>query len=370
MDDDKLIEQLLYKGEGAALDYKSRQYPFSGASDDEKSELLKDILSFVNSWRSETAYILIGVKDGAEDLVELDVDIDDSRLQQFINGKTVRPIHFSYKSVMYRGVRLGLYSIPQQDRPVFIKKKYGKVEPNTVYVRRGSSTAIADPIEIAKMGSVGATVAAVSQTLVPRFTVKVVGPNDSVCDIFSHSYKGWVMRSMDQYLLIAHSNNFQHRNLNPLFYKEMASYLSESSGKVSVSLEVSNCGEFYAEDVKLRLSFPTEVGAYFKEGLDLLVRPKRMLPEKLRPMSPRVRSIFEIKNIGKEHVLTISMGKFQAGEVKRTPKIYLLNARPELACLEVAIMSDQLRGAVKLLIPAEITVEAEELTMEYLKKIP
>jgi hypothetical protein len=39
------MEQLLHEGESSSLDHKRDQYPFVGATDDDKSELLKDILS-------------------------------------------------------------------------------------------------------------------------------------------------------------------------------------------------------------------------------------------------------------------------------------------------------------------------------------
>ena len=106
MDDETLIETLLYRGEGAALDYKLQQYPHDGATPEQKGELLKDILAFVNAWRSEPAYILIGVSNTLE-VVGLDKDLDDSRLQQFINGKTNIPVHFSYRSVRHKGLTLG-----------------------------------------------------------------------------------------------------------------------------------------------------------------------------------------------------------------------------------------------------------------------
>ena len=60
--DEKLLENLLHQGEGNTLDYKSQQYPFEKATVAEKSELLKDILAFANSWRRTDAYILIGNK--------------------------------------------------------------------------------------------------------------------------------------------------------------------------------------------------------------------------------------------------------------------------------------------------------------------
>ena len=52
--DYKLLEGLLHEAEGTALDFKSSQYPFENATEAEKSELLKDILAFANSWRRTT----------------------------------------------------------------------------------------------------------------------------------------------------------------------------------------------------------------------------------------------------------------------------------------------------------------------------
>ena len=39
----KLLERLLHEAEGTSLDFKSAQYPFEHATDEEKSELLKDV---------------------------------------------------------------------------------------------------------------------------------------------------------------------------------------------------------------------------------------------------------------------------------------------------------------------------------------
>ena len=61
--DNALIENLLYGEEGVDLDFKQDQYKFAQAADEDKGELLKDILSFANAWRRNDAYILIGVKE-------------------------------------------------------------------------------------------------------------------------------------------------------------------------------------------------------------------------------------------------------------------------------------------------------------------
>lgn len=150
-----LMEELLNEEEGPTLDFKRDQYPFEKASDDQKGELLKDILAFVNAWRRTDAYILVGVEDvkgGRGKVVGTTSHFDDARIQQFVNGKTNHPINFSYEVFPFEGVQIGVFHIPMQDRPTFLKSDFGKLKKNEVYLRRGSSTDIAAPDEIAKMG--------------------------------------------------------------------------------------------------------------------------------------------------------------------------------------------------------------------------
>lgn len=154
----KLLETLLHEEEGAALDFKAAQYPFDNADIGQKAELLKDILAFTNSWRRATAYILIGVdevKGGRSRILGAKKHLDDARLHQFVNGKTQRPVEFIYKIVQIEGVEIGVIEIPLQDRPVYLKKRYGDLGGNEVHIRDGSSTRVATPDEIAKMGSQG-----------------------------------------------------------------------------------------------------------------------------------------------------------------------------------------------------------------------
>ncbi|MFQ3245247.1 MAG: hypothetical protein ACI9SP_001894 [Arenicella sp.] len=118
--------------------------------------MLKDILAFANAWRRSEAYIVIGAREVKGDIAEITgiaEDIDDAQLQQFVNGKVNLPIEFSYQTSQIDGQKVALITIAIQSRPVYLKKKFGKVLANTVYLRRGSSTAIASPEEIAKMGA-------------------------------------------------------------------------------------------------------------------------------------------------------------------------------------------------------------------------
>jgi hypothetical protein len=149
------LEQLLNESESDALDFKSAQYPFDGASDDEKSELLKDILSLANAWRRAEAYLLIGVEEvqcGRAKPVGVSKHLEDAKLQQFVNSKIQRPVTFSPEVVAVDTVEIDLISIPLQDRPLYLSRDYGCLKKETVYLRRGSSTAIAKPDEISRMG--------------------------------------------------------------------------------------------------------------------------------------------------------------------------------------------------------------------------
>lgn len=151
----EMLEALLDMDEGPTLDFKREQYPFEKETAEVKSELLKDILAMVNANRYRTAYILVGVeevKGGRSTLVGVDRHLEDASLHQFVNGKTNRAAEFSYMPFQVDDKEIGVFRIPIQERPVYSSKNYGKVSANTVYVRDGSSTVVANPDDIAAMG--------------------------------------------------------------------------------------------------------------------------------------------------------------------------------------------------------------------------
>ena len=154
--DKNTLEQLLHEEESSTLDFKRDQYPFDGADDKTKSELLKDILAFSNAWRRTTAYILIGVDEvrgGRSEIVGVKKHLDDAKLHQFVNSKTQRSIDFSYQPFRTENMEIGVIEIPVQERPFYLNKKFGKLNPDIIYKRDSSSTAIAKPDEVARMGA-------------------------------------------------------------------------------------------------------------------------------------------------------------------------------------------------------------------------
>ena len=83
--------------------------------------------------------------------------LDDHALQQFINSIVNIPIHFQYRAFSSDGLQVGMIVFDEsQKRLVYLKRNYGVLEKERVYVRRGSSTTPSKPAsldEIAPMGS-------------------------------------------------------------------------------------------------------------------------------------------------------------------------------------------------------------------------
>lgn len=173
-----LLETLFNKTESETLDFKEKQYRFSGASDEDKSELLKDVLAFANAWKDTDAYIIVGVREcngRVESLPGVDSHLADSDVQQFVNEETNKPVLLSVYAVKHEQVELDVIRIVRaQERPIYSKRNYGKLKERTVYIRRGSSTAIADPDEIS---AIGRSQAISALAPVPTITVEFGDPD-------------------------------------------------------------------------------------------------------------------------------------------------------------------------------------------------
>src|SRR5690606_16987412 len=157
--------------ESDSLDFKRDQYPLIEIG--QKAELVKDVLAFANSWATEDRYILIGVKEersGRHTVVGIEEHLDEADLQQLVNEKTNQPIDFQYFTQTVDGLTIGIVRVPRgQNRPFFLRKQFASLKPNEVRVRRGSSTAIATPDEIARMGR-----ASVPSLTVPEAELTIV----------------------------------------------------------------------------------------------------------------------------------------------------------------------------------------------------
>lgn len=384
------FQRLLYESESESLDFKERQYPFVRATDDEKSELLKDILGFVNAWRRTEAFILIGVREhrgGEAEVVGIGESehLGDHSLQQFVNSLVTRPVRFCYETLSVDGKHVGVIRIEQQPRPVCLKRDYGKLRQQTVYVRRGSSTdptRPASPDEIAWMGS--APIAAEAELEV-QFARKDsdagIGaeiscdaercrmPDDSeIPDMRPPGLRlpgGWVDlpeglgdRTCKSYFRDLALFEFVRRLYRP------------------VRLLIQNTGRCAARGVRIELRLAS-AGSYALSERDLPRVPRRRESfycfdalRGVRPASSREPGQLTIERSRSATRIEVECGDLQPGRrVWSEPFLVGRGESGELV-LEGHVLADNLSSPVPLRLTVAITVAQTTLTVEELCALP
>jgi hypothetical protein len=367
MTDEDLIERLLYTGEGITLDYKRQGYITDGADPIPKSELLKDILAFSNTWRSEPAYILIGVDNKDQSIFPVDRHPDDSRLQELINSKTNRPIVFSYRPVTYRNQSLGLYTIEVQERPIFAKKKFGNVDQNAVYVRRGSSTTIADPEQIAKMGAIDAQRMAAGK---PQLSIDMFRLNDqsTLNGGFQFEYKHLLLEDYPDYKAPAHGYVMNHSVMNNRqFYRELALHEQEKTGALGFRVRVANKGNAPANSVRVHLGF--EPAGTLRLVSELAELPSTefnlTVPNILNP----AHAHFDVQEDFDRTTAVFNFGKIHAGEEVLSSDVFLITPPADLTSILVRVHADELSVPISFSIPVAVTAHAHRLGFSELRRI-
>jgi hypothetical protein len=306
---DALFERLLHEEESSTLDFKEEQYRFVKASDEEKSELLKDILGFANAWRRSEAYILIGVEDvrgGRGNVVGIPAahHLDDHSLQQFVNNLTNRPVRFHYEAFGFEGKQVGIIRIEEQQAlPLYLKQNYGKLKKTEVYVRRGSSTdptKPAGPDEIALMGrSSGVQNAELTVEFAHVERDDSLGthmsweakfcetpPREAIPDL-AHERTRHPLGLDLSYLQLGTMDR-----LNPDYFRELAGYQFARRLFRPVRLAVTNVGEVAASSVRAELTVLTSLGVMVMDSSDMPDAPKRradFTPPGLRKIRPAFR---------------------------------------------------------------------------------
>jgi len=146
-----LFESLIKKPEGRVLDFKASSYDFN-RKEDEDAKFIKDVLSFSNTVRNESSFIIAGIKEfgGLCELIGIENFPDDAVLQQKAMDKIwPKPVFSSYQFV-YMDKIFGIIEFPIHcyDRPLVATKLLKGISIDTVYLRRGSSNSPANTTEI------------------------------------------------------------------------------------------------------------------------------------------------------------------------------------------------------------------------------
>lgn len=364
------FEALLYQDESPILDFKRDQYPFQGESSEVKGEIIKDILAFANSWRRSDAYILVGVeevKGGRSHVVGVHTHLNDNDLQQLVNSKTQRPVEFSYFAFRYHTWQVGIIHVPVQEGPLYLTKDFGCLSKNHVYIRRGSSTAIANPDEIAKMGKAAHLV---SES--PQLKLELAAPKGAFLlgettilepIIYSIPFEQEIP---DQRLgpgrFTTPSGTNQH------YYRQRAVFIRDFARVQPLRLAVTNFGNATAHDVKLEVHISSS---------DLYVHDEYNKPTcpNLNPLLPVTIANGELPLKYDVSVETVQNGwrviaEFGKCQPKQTiitsSKLYIGASSSCEVILNSRLFSDELLDPVESSLVVRITVKREKLSMDYL----
>ena len=146
MEDRQLIENLLERQESDDLDFKSGQYNYRNIVG--KSKFIKDILAMLNTPRSGSAYILVGVQEQSGKVTGtpgVTDHPDEAELGRIVQDRVEPAPRFSYRRVPYKRVEMGLFEIPRnQPVPVMPRNEYGVLRRRSVYLRRNTQNTEAD----------------------------------------------------------------------------------------------------------------------------------------------------------------------------------------------------------------------------------
>ncbi len=374
--DANLLEQLLNENESAYLDFKQEQYKFDGANDFVKSELLKDILAFTNAWRRTDAYILIGVKEvkgGRSNVIGVSNHLDDHSLQQFVNSKTQQPVTFSYIPFAYEGKQIGIIWIPVQARPVYLVKKYGKLEQNTVYIRRGSSTDKASPDEIAKMG-----IASVSE-------LNQLSLDLQFANIYTREFLGNSIELTSTVLDLPKYNNLPDFNparspldtisilnrANHNYYRQLARYFEDKFLINPIGFVVKNLGQITAYNVRMLITTERESDLRLLTASDYPTRPRKdhsfpgIIPD-ITPLQTLVEPANQKMDLdfhGNKWTLNIGFGSIQPKAKAWSNDIIHIGSREEKSLeLKGQLFADNLPNPIN--VPLTISFSTKEFTAD------
>ena len=372
------MEQLLNEEESTTLDFKKEQYPFQGVSHNKKGELLKDIISFANAWRRTDSYILIGVEEvkGGRSIVHgVQNHLDDAQLQQFVNSKTNRPVTFLYEAFPFEGVQVGIIKILLQNRPIFLIKDYGNLKKNVVYIRRGSSTDIADPDEIAKMSQSSLiqeypTLDLELQLANPQIRNELGTSIEITSSVLEPLDKSEVPIAGEQRRFSVIPDMF---DINKDYYKEMIPYVYYKSILNPIGFVIENNSPNVALDVIVKISGRISDDFYIFDKRQLPTRP---IYKRSRLFSPDfiqtpINYDIYVDFHGNVWSLESSFGKIQPKSKKWSEGVFYIGAIKSMELeFEALIFADNLPHPIKVPISMKFKTTKRKMTIDDLKNVP
>lgn len=377
----EFIEGLLYQSECNYLDFKRDQYTFGSRTPEEKqkkSELLKDILAFVNAWRQEEAYILIGVQEeqGKRHTViglEFEDPFDDAHIQQFINGKTNKPIFLRYEIHTIEEKKIGIIRIPKQERPFYSERDFGIVKKEVVYYRQGSSTAEANPKEIANMVKYDTKI---NEVYEPVIKVQFADPESRSKLGTSINLESIIFQERQTELRDAISRdesgdlrlNISLEHVNENYWRELDQYIRFLGFLKPVSLVIENQSSILAKNVHIEIN-----GDNIDQSNIICERPEKPKEKIFHLTRPSNEGIKEpsisIQRYNNGWLLNVKIGDVKPKQTVWTDDFYIGSKENKTLTLDVKVYGNNLGQPQEFSLTINFDVKTyPSLTIEQLRE--
>ncbi|KAF2327605.1 ATP-binding protein [Flavobacterium nitrogenifigens] len=152
------FEKLISKNESSILDFKGEFYDFKKESNDlVTAKFVKDVISFCNTIRTETSYIIFGIQEidnGGLEFKGMKEKVDDAILQDKIKDKVIPRPNFSFYTIKHKEKQFGILEFPiiRYEMPIVpaIKNLKG-LEVGKVYYRNGTSNTEATAYDVIRI---------------------------------------------------------------------------------------------------------------------------------------------------------------------------------------------------------------------------
>jgi hypothetical protein len=371
--DESFVETLLNMSESDVLDFKRDQYPFAGASDEAKSEIVKDVLAFANAWKTDDAHIVVGVDEtpgGRATVVGVDKHLKDADLQQLVNSKTNTPVAFEYVPITIDNLSVGIVRIRRtQQRPCFLKRAFGKLQPNIVYIRRGSSTAEADPAEIARMGT-----SLIDSRRTPQLTLELADPKErtvygAAASITSTVLRGGVPRALAMPGALDESLSSMKRfreMMRPVTTRspwtepdpeKLLAYKKEMALLARLGFCVKNMGTTLAEDARVLVQIPKHDGLNIVDALPERPRGLEASFGFIGRVVPASAMMTKVSDRGDHWEITARLGKIQPDATAWSKPFWMSSSYPHATSFTARLFGDNIPKPIDA--PFRIDIEVK-----------
>jgi hypothetical protein len=297
-----ISELIEYHNECEFLDFKREEY-----NENNKPNLIKDVLAFANADVQGDRYIIIGVKKsaGIVELNNIEPKYDSANIQQYIHANITPELQIEYDSFAYNDNNLVVLTIKDPvEQPYMTSKdvfyKAGKLclKANECWVRKGSYQVVASRNDYDRMyapktetpdfarkirltfeasGSDTIVLKSVNNLQLPssgyeKELRKVIEHKEKLFKENPNAYKLSIRRQMFPW----EGSSYEERDLETLrknletvrktYYDEDAFELFEKSAH-KLNINILNTSEYYLEDSSIELFIPKIKNVFVSEKI-------------------------------------------------------------------------------------------------------